>query len=120
MFQDVSKDGIFKTVYGVTYADNEAVDLNMIQMENVKYDATRGGTVGNATRTGTKGKGEIIAMKDDDEDYDDDVVSHHIIDYEGTDTGSSNNDKKPLHKNKNNTKKPKNWVKFEDNEWINS
>eukprot|EP00483_Globobulimina_turgida_P005136 UN05146 len=78
MFQDVSKDGVFKTVYGVNYTETE--DLNVIQMENV----------GIATRTGTKGKGEIIAMKDDEEDYDDDdVVSHRIIDYEGTYTDTN-------------------------------
>merc|ERR1711997_1066498 len=58
--------------------DGDDVNLSMVQMNNFRYGA---GTIGSATGTGTKGKGEILAMNDSDaSSEDEDVVSHAVID----------------------------------------
>merc|ERR1712151_920899 len=50
------------SVYGIS--DNpDDINVSMVQMDNFRYGA---GTIGSATGTGTKGKGEIIAMNDSD------------------------------------------------------
>merc|ERR1711933_351928 len=65
--------------YGIAdNPDEDDVNLTMVQMNNFAYGA---GTIGSATGTGTKGKGEIIAMNDSDaSSEDEDVVSHAVID----------------------------------------
>eukprot|EP00488_Nonionellina_sp_1-RS-2012_P001732 TRINITY_DN294_c0_g1_i1.p1 TRINITY_DN294_c0_g1~~TRINITY_DN294_c0_g1_i1.p1 ORF type:complete len:350 (-),score=126.32 TRINITY_DN294_c0_g1_i1:521-1570(-) len=64
MFVDVSKDGSFKTIYGVS-RNNDKDDIDdLIQMEQVEY----GGTLGSATGKGTKGRGEMVAVHDSDSD----------------------------------------------------
>merc|ERR1719203_263883 len=63
------------SVYGIS--DNpDDINVSMVQMDNFRYGA---GTIGSATGTGTKGKGEIIAMDDSDASSDDDVVVQHTV-----------------------------------------
>jgi hypothetical protein len=63
-------------VYGISSPASEDINLSMVQMNNFRYGA---GTIGSATGTGTKGKGEIIAMDDSDASSDDDVVVQHTV-----------------------------------------
>merc|ERR1740116_412944 len=76
-------------VYGISSPASEDINLSMVQMNNFKYGA---GTIGSATGTGTKGKGEIIAMNDSDasSEDDDEVVKHAVVD--GTEGNVTLND----------------------------
>merc|ERR1712039_760352 len=55
--------GVNSSVYGISSPASEDINLSMVQMDQFRYGA---GTIGSATGTGTKGKGEIIAMDDSD------------------------------------------------------
>merc|ERR1712130_153211 len=62
--------GVKNSVYGISdNPDVDDVNLSMVQMNNFRYGA---GTIGSATGTGTKGKGEILAMNDSDASDEDD------------------------------------------------
>lgn len=98
-------------------------------MDNFRYGA---GTIGSATGTGTKGKGEIIAMNDSDassSEDNDEVVKTAVLD--GTEGNMTLNDedddgqflsddsdhelygpKKMMPTKKGGHKKKKSWVKF--------
>merc|ERR1712130_311017 len=71
--------GVKNSVYGISdNPDVDDVNLSMVQMNNFRYGA---GTIGSATGTGTKGKGEILAMNDSDaSSEEDDVVKHKVVD----------------------------------------
>merc|ERR1719411_514137 len=115
--------------YGIAdNPDEDDVNLTMVQMNNFAYGA---GTIGSATGTGTKGKGEIIAMNDSDaSSEDEDVVSHAVIDgTEGNhdvtlnddddagqflddDDSDENNELYTVPTKKGGHQKKKSWVKF--------
>merc|ERR1719410_2062645 len=77
------------SVYGIS--DNpDDINVSMVQMDNFRYGA---GTIGSATGTGTKGKGEIIAMNDSDassSEDNDQLVKHKVLD--GTEGNMTLND----------------------------
>ena len=81
--------GVNNSVYGISdNPDADDINLTMVQMNNFRYGA---GTIGSATGTGTKGKGEIIAMEDSDaSSADDEVVKHAVVD--GTEGNVTLND----------------------------
>jgi len=68
--------GVNSAVYGVSSPASEDINLSMVQMNNFRYGA---GTIGSATGTGTKGKGEIIAMDDSDASTGDDEIVQHVV-----------------------------------------
>merc|ERR1719203_2354435 len=77
------------SVYGIS--DNpDDINVSMVQMDDFRYGA---GTIGSATGTGTKGKGEIIAMNDSDassSEDNDQLVKHAVLD--GTEGNMTLND----------------------------
>merc|ERR1712048_233766 len=115
------------SVYGIS--DNpDDINVSMVQMDNFRYGA---GTIGSATGTGTKGKGEIIAMNDSDassSEDNDQLVKHKVLD--GTEGNMTLNDEdddgqflsdtsdnelygpKKSPTKKGGHKKKKSWVKF--------
>merc|ERR1712083_795241 len=123
--------GVNSSVYGISSPASEDINLSMVQMDQFRYGA---GTIGSATGTGTKGKGEIIAMDDSDADSsedDDEVVKHAVVDgTEGNVTLNDDDDdgqflddtdednelyghgQSPTKKGKGGHKKKKSWVKF--------
>jgi len=68
--------GVNSAVYGVSSPASEDINLSMVQMNNFRYGA---GTIGSATGTGTKGKGEIIACDDSDASTGDDEIVQHVV-----------------------------------------
>merc|ERR1711997_1297791 len=77
------------SVYGIS--DNpDDINVSMVQMDNFKYGA---GTIGSATGTWAKGKGEMIAMNDSDassSEDNDQLVKHAVLD--GTEGNMTLND----------------------------
>merc|ERR1712154_417054 len=105
-------DNSVNGIYGISdNPDAENINLSMVQMNNFKYGA---GTIGSATGTGTKGKGEIIAMNDSDasSEDDDEVVKHAVVDGTEGDNELYGHGPSPTKKGKGGHKKKKSWVKF--------
>merc|ERR1712113_322144 len=120
--------GVNSSVYGISSPASEDINLSMVQMDQFRYGA---GTIGSATGTGTKGKGEIIAMNSDassSSEDNDQLVKHKVLD--GTEGNMTLNDEdddgqflsdtsdnelygpKKTPTKKGGHKKKKSWVKF--------